>query len=88
MIDEQKKQGWEFVFLGADIDAEAGCDDLSLDRRRVVGVQASFAFLADEIPQFLAGRVPGSATDDGAADEKVCWSAAFDRWQDDTKRSR
>ena len=95
MIDEQKKQGWEFVFLGADIDAEAGCDDLSLDRRSAVnvqrsaaGVQASFAFLADEIPQFLASRSQDKTTDDGAAGEKVCWSAAFERWQDDTKRSR
>ena len=34
MIDDCKKQGWEFLFLGADIDAEAAARSIGIERSR------------------------------------------------------
>jgi uncharacterized protein YegL len=34
MIDKCKKDGWEFLFLGADIDAQAAAEEIGIDRSR------------------------------------------------------
>jgi len=36
LIEQQKELGWEFIFLGANIDAAEVADDLGIDRRRAV----------------------------------------------------
>jgi hypothetical protein len=36
MIDEKKKSGWEFLFLGANIDSESVASDLGVDPSRAV----------------------------------------------------
>jgi hypothetical protein len=47
MIDDCKKQGWEFLFLGADIDAQAAQERLALKATglptssRIKGVECS-----------------------------------------------
>ena len=34
MIDDCKKDGWEFLFLGADIDAQAAAGSIGIDSNR------------------------------------------------------
>ena len=36
LIEQQKERGWEFVFLGANIDAAEVADSIGIDRRRAV----------------------------------------------------
>ncbi|MBQ3433562.1 MAG: hypothetical protein IJG24_00790, partial [Selenomonadaceae bacterium] len=36
LIEQQKELGWEFVFLGANIDAAEVADSIGIDRRRAV----------------------------------------------------
>ncbi|MBR1805504.1 MAG: VWA domain-containing protein [Selenomonadaceae bacterium] len=40
LIEQQKELGWEFVFLGANIDAPQVADSIGIDRRRAVNYHA------------------------------------------------
>ena len=41
LISEQKKQGWKFIFLGADIDAEIVAQTLDIDRDMAFSINKS-----------------------------------------------
>lgn len=40
LIEQQKELGWEFIFLGANIDAAEIADSIGIDRRRAVNYHA------------------------------------------------
>lgn len=40
LIEKQKERGWEFIFLGANIDAAEVADSIGIDRRRAVNYHA------------------------------------------------
>lgn len=64
MIEEEKKQGWEFVFLGANIDAveTAGRFGISADRAvdyvpDSAGTELNFQMMSEAVTAFRANRV-------------------------------
>lgn len=64
MIERQKKEfGWEFLFLGANIDAAEEAGRLGIDPSRAVnyhadkeGIALNFRVVGEAVPQFLRRR--------------------------------
>lgn len=63
MIEERKKDGWEFLFLGANIDAIETASCLGIDSDRAVdyradsvGTQISFCAMSDAICRVRKNR--------------------------------
>ncbi len=72
LIESKKKDGWEFLFLGANIDAVATADSFGISAGRAVrycadsvGTQVNFAAMSKAISSVRCG----SAVDDSWADE-------------------
>lgn len=66
MIEDCKKEGWEFLFLGADIDAQAVAESIGIDRRRSsnfvkdpIGVGVQFSSLNQAIRSMRNGEEVG-----------------------------
>ena len=62
MIDDCKKNGWEFLFLGADIDAQAAAREIGIDSSRASnyvkdeqGVKLQFSSLNYAIRNMRSG---------------------------------
>jgi von Willebrand factor type A domain. len=62
MIDDCKKQGWEFLFLGADIDAQAAAGEIGIESHRAAnfvkdkqGVQVQYESLNYAIRNMRSG---------------------------------
>ena len=60
MIDAQKEKGWEFLFLGANIDATAAAEDIGIRRDRSAnyrsdrrGVQTQYRCLESVVDEFV-----------------------------------
>jgi len=83
MIERQKsKYGWEFIFLGANIDAVEVADRFGVDRSRAqnyhndgVGIALNYKVVSDAVACFRAAE-PGAGLDEN-------WSAEI---QADYKR--
>lgn len=59
MISQQKEQGWVFIFLGANIDAESVAESVGIDRSRAVkykadhkGTEINFSVLGNIVSRF------------------------------------
>ncbi|MBR0130295.1 MAG: VWA domain-containing protein [Firmicutes bacterium] len=69
MIEDKKEQGWEFMFLGANIDAVAEAGRIGIDARRAVryehdsiGTQTTFSAVSNAIKYAVrAGSAPEMA---------------------------
>jgi len=66
MIEDCKKEGWEFLFLGADIDAQSVAESIGIDRRRSsnfvkdsIGVGVQFSSLNQVIRSMRNGEEVG-----------------------------
>ncbi len=66
MIEDCKEKGWEFLFLGADIDAQAVAESIGIDRRRSsnfvkdsIGVGVQFSSLNQVIRSMRNGEEVG-----------------------------
>lgn len=75
MIKDKKKQGWEFLFIGANIDAVTTAESFGIDKSRAVD------YHADAI---------GTATVFTAVTENISYmrknNALSDDWADDIKK--
>jgi uncharacterized protein YegL len=71
-IERQKtKYGWEFIFLGANIDAAEVADSFGIDRSRAQnfhndgeGVELNYRVVSETVAQFRAAPVGSSLSDD------------------------
>mgnify|MGYP001363412914 FL=1 len=55
LIDQQKKQGWEFLFLASDLESSEDAENFGFqqsERRVHKSVMASMAYAADEVKAF------------------------------------
>ena len=55
LIDQQKKQGWEFLFLASDLESSEDAENFGFqqsERRIHKSVMASMAYAADEVKAF------------------------------------
>lgn len=66
MIEDCKKEGWEFLFLGADIDAQSVAESIGIDRKRSsnfvkdsIGVGVQFSSLNQAIRSMRNGEEVG-----------------------------
>lgn len=66
MIEDCKKEGWEFLFLGADIDAQSVAESIGIDRRRSsnymkdsIGISVQFSSLNHAIRAMRNGEEVG-----------------------------
>lgn len=66
MIEDCKEKGWEFLFLGADIDAQSVAESIGIDRRRSsnfvkdsIGVGVQFSSLNQVIRSMRNGEEVG-----------------------------
>ena len=66
MIEDCKEKGWEFLFLGADIDAQSVAESIGIDRRRSsnfvkdsIGVGVQFSSLNQAIRSMRNGEEVG-----------------------------
>ncbi len=66
MIEDCKKEGWEFLFLGADIDAQSVAESIGIDRMRSsnyvkdsIGVGVQFSSLNQAIRSMRNGEEVG-----------------------------
>lgn len=73
MIDQKKKEGWEFIFLGANIDAISAAQDLGISPNRsqnfvsdAQGINANYASVSDAM-----SMMRGSGKIDDNWDEKL-----------------
>ncbi len=70
LIEQQKEAGWEFIFLGANIDAPEFADSIGIDRRRAVNyhsddIGTAKAFMAmDNFVSFARAPRAKSLVDD------------------------
>ena len=77
LIEQQKELGWEFVFLGANIDAPEFADSIGIDRRRAVNYHAddrgtAKAFMAmDRLVSFTRAARAKSLDDDDSWREEL-----------------
>lgn len=78
LLTEQKKRGWEFLFLGANIDSEAVAERIGVDRRRAVryhndsrGNAAKFRSASEFVSCAMAAPSLADITDE--------WREAVDR---------
>ncbi|MBQ4050669.1 MAG: VWA domain-containing protein [Oscillospiraceae bacterium] len=81
LVEQQKEDGWEFVFLGANIDAITAAGRVGIDASRAVnyhsdarGTRENFAAVSDLVGKFRAAPSCGAASvlDDGS------WRASID----------
>ena len=75
LIEGAKKHGWEFLFLGANIDVEAEADKLGIDR------EMAAPYLSDDLGTNVAYGAIGRAH----AFSRCCGSIKAD-WADDVRR--
>jgi len=66
MIEERKKAGWEFIFMGANIDAVETAKHFGIDEERAVnfiadgkGIQYSSRIASDAVSMLREGKIPG-----------------------------
>lgn len=70
LIEQQREVGWEFIFLGANIDAPEFADSIGIDRRRAVNYHAddigtTKAFMAmDRFVSFARSAPKAKSLDD------------------------
>ena len=67
MIEAKKELGWEFLFLGANIDAAAEAEKIGIERTRSVtfendsaGVKLNYEVLGNAVCKAVACQTPGS----------------------------
>ena len=72
LIEEQKKEGWEFLFLGANIDAVAAASNLGIEKERAV------TYTCDKKGTALNFKAVG-----GALKAMRCKAAVPDNWKEE-----
>ena len=78
LIEAQKEQGWEFLFLGADIDSAAVAEQMGIDRRRAAnykkdsqGSDMMYSAFSDAVTAMReSGAVKDSWKDEVESDER------------------
>ena len=78
LIEKKKKAGWEFLFLGANIDAGSEAEKIGIDRKRSVtyendskGVALNFKAVGNVVMQASQSRDSKVVLDEAWADEIV-----------------
>ena len=76
MIDAKKETGWEFIFLGANIDAAAEAEKIGIARNRAVtyendseGIMHNFSAVSNVVKKAARSRAKSVVVDDDWADE-------------------
>lgn len=82
LVEQQKELGWEFIFLGANIDAVEVAGNIGIDARRAVnyhsdheGTSHVFRAVAKFTRRFTA---PTASASDGSAANEDSWRADLD----------
>ena len=78
LIEQQKELGWEFVFLGANIDAAEVADSIGIDRRRAVnyhsdrvGTQKVYGAMSNFVSYAMAAPIEAINFDDDSWREEL-----------------
>lgn len=76
MIEAKKESGWEFLFLGANIDAEREAEKIGIDQNRSVtyendseGIETNFEVLGKVLRKAIANKSPDILFEDTWADD-------------------
>lgn len=73
LIERQREKGWEFIFIGANIDVEAEAERLGIDRQRAV------PYIADDRGTGVMYR----AASDAVRSVRCAESLSFSGWRDE-----
>ena len=78
LISKQKEQGWEFIFLGANIDAVEVASHIGIDARRAVNYHADSKGIAQGF-----GAIGNFASAFAASAPNAKFDEIFDSWRKD-----